>query len=163
MRLEESLDRGKAIETKTDEKKKGYLRQLSERLTLDPASKDLKAGMDQSKSADSKKSLEQIITELKKERQNKINEAFSERGEEIKEHFSKFMSFSKFENLMSLRSEIQKKEFDLLDEFCDFLPLKYSDQKAIRCYYDCEVIAKVKKYVDEKNALLKEFKKKLQE
>ena len=38
MALEQSLDRGKTIETKAEEKeKKSYLRQLCERLHLDPA------------------------------------------------------------------------------------------------------------------------------
>ncbi len=85
MALEKSLDRGKTIETKAEEeKKKSYLRQLCERLNLDPAKDYSKEETDQQEPSDRKrKFLVEKIDYYERSKKQKSTELFNARGMEI--------------------------------------------------------------------------------
>ena len=172
MTLEKSLDRGKAIETKSEvREKKSYLRQLCERLCLDPAKNYSKEAIDQLEPSDRKrKFLVEMIDYYEKSRKSKSDKAFNNRCKEIisiNVYKNEFIpSWHKYKlDLRNLSYKIYSIEYMIIEKTKNTQMLRLASRSSneLQDPLLSPFISDLKESVKKRQRLVQEYQKKLQE
>jgi hypothetical protein len=153
MALEKSLDRGKYIETKSDEKKKkSYLRQLCERLHLDPTK-------------DSFKNTEDIIVRMNKGLKYDVDKEYLKRKKQISDIFLRNRDQEIYSELEWLSTKIRSVDYLIAGKLSKVEQIRYSNHAAIReAFYPYYLDKKKQELVGpnkERERLIKKFQDKL--
>ncbi len=167
MTLEKSSDLEKAIETKPQEKeKKGYLRQLCERLHLDSTRDYSKEEIDQLEPSNSKrKFLIEIIGDYEKLNKQKSSEAFNKRREEIENlkrpPLSRPLAYKS--PLTSLSQIIYSLEHRIIENLTYIQILRLTNNETAKTFLISHPKHNLEKDVEKRKKFVEQYKKKLQE
>lgn len=165
MTLDKSSECEKGIKIEFNENgRKNFLRQQCEKSALHSKTEDLKGEMDQSEPSNSKKSLKQLIEEMKQDFKYKADKFHGDRKKEIDKHYNENKDYDKYKKLDSLSAAIQRQDHHLADLYSKIEQLRHSEYSYIRdAFHQYNMDKIINAYKIRRKLKLKEYQKMLQE